>query len=328
MNNIILLICFSISFFVTLFATPSWIKRAKKHGLVGQDVHKLDKRKVAEMGGIAVILGFIFAILSYVALTINQPNTEKNTLMVLGILCSLLMTTVIGIIDDILGWKIGLRQYEKPILTLIATIPIAILLIGDNTLLLPFLGSVNIGIVYSVLLIPAIILITTNGFNMLAGYNGLEAGQGIIILGTLGAIAFKLGNFWPGTIAFIMVFGLAAFLIHNFYPAKVFPGDSLTYSVGALIGIVAIVGHLEMTLLILFIPYGIEFFLKMRGKFQKESFAKLHKDGSLYVTGIYGLEHVMVRIISKFKKVREYEVIISVWIIQLILGVITWMVFR
>ncbi|MGV8086567.1 MAG: glycosyl transferase family 4 [Candidatus Woesearchaeota archaeon] len=326
MNNIILIICFIISFLVALVLIPIWIKKAIKGGFFGKDIHKLKNTHVAEMGGVIVMIAFVLGLLGYVALTINTPNTEENTIMILGILTAILITTIIGIIDDILGWKIGLRQYEKPIITLLAVIPIAII-VQDSNLLIPLLGQINLGIFYTILFIPLLILFTTNSFNMLAGYNGLETGQGIIILSTLGAMAFTLGKFWPGAIAFIMVFALIAFLIHNFYPARVFPGDSLTYSVGALIGIIAIVGKLEHVLLIIMIPYFLEFFLKLRGKFQKESFAKLNKDGSLYVKEIYGLEHLMVRFIGKFKKVREYEVVIGIWTIQLILCIIAWMVF-
>lgn len=327
MNNITLLICFLVSFVSTFVLIPIWIKKAKKGEIVGRDIHKKDGRKVVEMGGVPVMFGFLLGLLSYVALTINQPNTEKNTIFILGILSAILLTTIIGILDDVLGWKIGLRQYEKPIFTILATIPIAILNTGTSVFV-PILGNVDLGIFYSILVIPLIILITTNGFNMVAGYNGLEAGMGMFILMTLGFISFfKFGLFWPGAIAFIMVFALIAFLIFNFNPASVFPGDSLTYSVGALIGIVAIFAHVEYLLLILFLPYGIEFFLKLRGKLQKESFAKLRKDGSLYVNDIYGIEHIAVRLLGKFtKKVHERDVVFLIWTFQIILCIIAWVV--
>jgi UDP-N-acetylglucosamine--dolichyl-phosphate N-acetylglucosaminephosphotransferase len=304
---------------------PLWIKKAKKNDIVGSDIHKKDKRKVVEMGGVPVIFGFLLGLLTYVALTINQINTEKNTIFILGILCTILITAIIGILDDVLGWKIGLRQFEKPIVTILATIPIAILGNGTSAFI-PIIGNVEFGVFYSLLIIPIIILVTTNGFNMIAGYNGLEAGMGMLILITLGLISFfKLEIFWPGAIAFIMVFALMAFLIFNFYPASIFPGDSLTYSVGALIGIVAIFAHVPYILLILFLLYGIEFFLKLRGKFQKESFSKLKKNGSLYVDGIYGIEHIAVILIGKVKKkVNEKDVVLVIWTFQVILCIIAW----
>lgn len=327
MNNITILICFLISFVATFAMIPVWIKKAKNNKIVGRDIHKLDRREIVEMGGVPVIFGFLLGLLLYVALTNNTINTENNTIYILGILCTILLTTIIGILDDVLGWKVGLRQYEKPLITILATIPIAILNTGTSVFI-PIIGILDFGILYAILVIPIIILITTNGFNMIAGYNGLEAGMGMFILMTLGFISFfKLGLFWPGAIAFIMAFALMAFLIFNFYPASVFPGDSLTYSVGALIGIVAIFAHLEYLLLILFLPYGIEFFLKLRGRFQKESFSKLKKDGSLYVNGIYGLEHIAVRLVGKFKKkVTEKDVVFLLWAFQIVLCIVAWVV--
>ncbi len=50
-----------------------------------------------------------------------------------------------------------------------------------------------------------------------------------------------------------MVGALLAFLWFNWYPAKVFPGDTLTYSVGALVACIAILGDMEKIAVILFI---------------------------------------------------------------------------
>jgi len=52
------------------------------------------------------------------------------------------------------------------------------------------------GIFYALLIVPIGITGATTTYNMLAGFNGLEAGQGIIILGFLSFIAFMTGNPW------------------------------------------------------------------------------------------------------------------------------------
>src|SRR3989344_2780262 len=65
---------------------------------------------------------------------------------------------------------------------------------------------------------------------------------------------------------------LLAFFIFNKHPAHIFPGDTLTYPIGTIIAIIAILGNIEKFALILFIPYLIEGLLKARGKMQKESF--------------------------------------------------------
>ena len=179
----------------------------------------------------------------------------------------------------------------------------------------------DLGLIYPLIVIPAIILVGTNGFNMLAGYNGLEAGQGIIILSTLAYFSYVNGSPGLTIVALLMVSALIAFWFYNRYPAKIFPGDTLTYTVGALAAIIAIFANLEKLFLILFIPYIIEFFLKLRGKFKKESFAKIKDDNTLVpkYEKIYGLEHVMVNLLNKLKfKTTERKVVYSIYFVQII----------
>jgi len=137
----------------------------------------------------------------------------------------------------------------------------------------------------------------------LAGYNGLEAGQGIILLSSLAIVAFFTGSSWLSVIALCMVFSLVAFLIFNFCPAKVFPGDSLTYSIGGMIAILAILGNFEKIAIFFFIPYIIEFGLKSRGKLVKHSFGKPNKDGTLSLNykKIYSLNHLFIFLMKKLR---------------------------
>ncbi|RLE38561.1 glycosyl transferase family 4 [Candidatus Woesearchaeota archaeon] len=325
--NWILFLGVVISFVATLLLTPQWIKRAKKAQLTGRDMHKLEHREVAEMGGIVVLVGFLGGALFYIALrtfVFNDIGYQINLGMMAAITTTLIIA-IIGIMDDILGWKLGLRQHQKPILCALAALPLMVVNAGISIVTLPFLGPINLGLVYPIILIPLIITITANGFNMLAGYNGLEAGQGIIILATLGIASWITGATHITMICFIMVAALIAFLYFNLPPAKVFPGDVLTYTVGALIGIVAILGNMERVLLLLFIPYIIEFFLKLRGKFRKESFARVLPNGSLAnkYSNIYGLEHFAILLIRKIKKFAyEREVVFLLYGFQIIMALL------
>ncbi|MBU4491391.1 MAG: hypothetical protein KKD69_02900 [Euryarchaeota archaeon] len=58
-------------------------------------------------------------------------------------------------------------------------------------------------------------------------------------------------------IAVTTISALIALLYFNKYPAKVFPGDTLTYPVGAIVAIVAILGNMEKSAVILFSLYYI-----------------------------------------------------------------------
>ena len=167
----------------------------------------------------------------------------------------------------------------------------------------------------------------TTVYNFLAGFNGLEAGQGILIVGFLSCVAYITGTHWLSLVGLCMVASLGAFWIFNKMPAKVFPGDIMTYSVGALIGAMAILGNFERIAFIVFIPYVIEMILKVRGKIElkdgkfPKSFGIPKKDGSLDLPykKIYGLTHFSIWFLKKFKKrVFEDDVVYFIHIIQIL----------
>jgi len=315
-----------IALIVTLFLVPFWVRRARAHKLVAVDVHK-KKSKVAKLGGLCVVTGFLVGVLAFVALDVFV-NKSVDLLHLFAALCSILIAAFIGLADDILGWKIGLRQWHKVVLMILAALPIVVLNVGESLIHIPFLGAVNIGLLFPLAVVPLAIIGASNGFNMLAGFNGLEAGMGILILSTLGWLSYIRDYTVAAVLSFCMVGALLAFLIFNWYPARIFPGDTLTYPVGTLIAVVAILGNIEKFALILFIPYFIEFFLKARGRMQKESFGKLKKDGSLTnrYEKWYGLEHVMITVWEKSKfKATEQRVVLGLFALQLVfvIGVLT-----
>jgi len=315
-----------LSFLVTLKLLPSWIYRAKKANLTGKDINKPDHKEVAELGGLAVICGFLAGSLTYIAISVFFYKSAPFTYTLFASLTAVLIATIIGLVDDILGWKIGLRQRQKMMLTIAIALPIVVINAGTSTMAIPLLGKVDFGLIYPLLFIPIAIIGASNAFNMIAGYNGLEAGMGIIMLTTLSYLSYKTGTYWIAVLGLCMTAALIAFLIYNFYPAKVFPGDTLTYSVGTMIAIIAIMGNLEKFALILFIPYILEFILKARGKMQKESFSKVLPDGSL--TNLYdkwyGLEHIVISFLRKLKgKAHEWEVTFFFIAAESLLAVIT-----
>ena len=128
-----------------------------------------------------------------------------------------------------------------------------------------------------------------------------------------------------------MVVSLIVFFYYNKFPAKVFPGDILTYSVGALIASMAILGNFEKIAIFVFIPYIIETVLKLSGGLKKQSFATPKKDGSLEMPykKIYSLTHLSLFILKKFKKrVYEKDVVYLIFIFQIIICLLALLIFR
>ena len=324
------MICLVISFLVSLFATIFWIKAARKAGLVGKDMNKYEKPEVAEAGGIAVVVGILAGFLAYIAIKTFYFHTISNLVEIFAIITVFLIVALIGFTDDILGWRIGLGQWKKPVLCLLASIPLVVINAGHTEMSLPFFGNINFGLFYPLVLVPIAVMCAANVFNMLAGYNGLESGLGIIMLATLGIIVYPFAS-WITILSFCAVFSLLGFLFFNKFPAKVFPGNVLTYGIGALAACIAIVGNMEKATLILFLPFIMQFFLKARGKMKKESFALPKKDNGLELRykKIYGLEHFAVVFLKKLRpshKTYEKEVVGLLLLLEIIFVIIAFVV--
>jgi len=317
--QILLLVPLFLGLLVTFFSLPFWIKRAKKEGLSGKDMHKVGKEEVAEAGGVCVLMGFIIGALSYIAIKTFYFKSYDDIMEIFSLLCVVLIVAFVGFTDDILGWKLGLTRTLRIVFLIFASLPLVVINAGQT--LTP---ETIFGIAYPLLFVIVGIVGASSTFNFLAGYNGLEASQGIIILSALSLITYIAGSKWLSIIGFAMVFSLIAFYIFNKHPAKAFPGDILTYSVGALIAIIAVFGNIEKIAIFFFIPYILETVLKLRGKLKKESFAKVNPDGSLEMpySKIYGLEHLAIYILKRVKpskKVYEKEVVYLINFFQILI---------
>jgi UDP-N-acetylglucosamine--dolichyl-phosphate N-acetylglucosaminephosphotransferase len=301
-----------VSFAATWITAPKWIRKAPEIGILGFDMNKPGRPKVAEMGGVCVVFGFVLSILIHIGLMTFWLH-KQDYVAILAVLCTVLSVCIIGIMDDFLGWKKGLRQWQKPIFTLFAALPMMVINAGHSIMNLPVVGVTDFGFIYPLLIVPLGIVGASNVYNMVAGYNGLEAGMGVILLSTLGYFAFINGKQSAMIMALCMASALLAFLYFNWYPAKVFPGDTLTYSVGALAACVAILGDIEKIAVLLFLPYALDFIIQAAGGFRREAFAKVNEDGSLEkpYKGIYHLTHLAIVVLKQLtEKVYERDVVL------------------
>jgi UDP-N-acetylglucosamine--dolichyl-phosphate N-acetylglucosaminephosphotransferase len=309
---------------------PFWIRKAKQIGLLWEDMNKPKREKnVAGSGGITVVIGAMIGIFLYIAIqTFYFKSSDGISIQIFAMISMLLLVAGIGLIDDLFGWKKGgLSKRSRIILVLLSAIPLMVINAGDSTMM-----GINLGILYPLLIIPIGILGATTTFNFLAGFNGLEAGQGIILLSAMSFVTYITGNPWLSVIGLCLVASLLAFYIFNANPAKIFPGDTLTYVIGASIAGMAILGNTEKIALFFFIPYMLEAILKLRGKLKKQSFGKPNKDGSLEMPyeKIYGLEHLSIAILKKIKpskKVYENDVVYSINIFQILIILLGFVLF-
>lgn len=306
-------------FIATFIGLPPFIKRMHLRGIIGKDINKLHTPPVAEMGGTIVLLGFIFSAMVGLFLhTYLGFLPQLDILPVLAAMLTIVLVGLLGIIDDLIGWKKGIRQYQHALFPIFAALPIMVLpqTIGSVGFDLPFIGVVSLGIWYSLIVVPIAITGASNAANMLAGLNGLEAGLGLISTMAMLLIAYWQAEYAVVILLIGMIGALLAFLQFNWFPAKVFPGDALTLMMGATIAAASIIGNMEKIGLMLFALYFIELLLKARTKMQAQSFGIPQQDGGLKAPEkMASLTHVVMRLGKG--KWNEEKVVIGLLFLQL-----------
>ncbi|HLC47794.1 MAG TPA: hypothetical protein VJI13_01865, partial [Candidatus Norongarragalinales archaeon] len=111
-----------------------------------------------------------------------------------------------------------------------------------------------------------------------------------------------------------------AFLFYNRYPAKIFPGDVGTYTIGATIASAVIVGNLEFFGLVLFAPYFAEFAIKARYLFRGQNYGTL-KNGKLVAPA---RPESLTHYVMKLRPMNEGEVVMTILLMEAIVAIIAF----
>jgi len=222
---------------------------------------------------------------------------------------------LIGIIDDL----VSMPQQIKAFMPLFAALPLIVIKGGSTFIKIPFWGNVNFGLLYTLVIIPLEVTIAANAVNMLAGFNGLEVGMGIIAVGSLAIIAYLLGKITVLVILLATLGALSATLYYNWYPAKILVGDVGTLSIGAIIAVAVIMGNFEIAGAILLIPYIVDFSIKAKNHFPY-SFGE-YKDGKLYCPegGPVGLGQLIMKVCGG---ISERNLVLVLMGIEAVFGVV------
>lgn len=307
----LLLVPFLLSFLLSLLVYPSAIEALKKKNFLGFDVHS--KRYIPEAGGIVVTVCFlIFSLLSMMFFEVDK-NAYLATVL------TVLFMSFIGLVDNLLS----IKQWQKMIIPLIAALPLVVLKEGVTTMTLPLIGIVDFGPLYTFLLIPIGISVASNLSNMLAGYNGLETGIGFIILLMLMLFCYLNGYVEGTLIAGALAGSQLSLFLFNKYPAKVFPGDVSTLTVGAAAASLSIVGNFEGFAALLFLPHAIDFFIKAWNGFPHSILQDRVKGNIIVPKKIHGFTQLVLRL----KPMTEEQLAYTFIAIEIIVAIIAFLLY-
>lgn len=225
------------------------------------------KQGTPTMGGMMFILGIVLAVMLG-AMTMNINGSTSGSLNQLYLIAGVIMAVAFGALgfaDDyvkvVKKQNLGLTAKQKMAgQLLIAMIYLAVLYFGgaSSTILqLPFLGQLDIGLLYYPFAI-FVIVGTVNAVNLTDGVDGLcssvtfVAAIGMMIVSTI------LGASEMNMLAGALAGGCLGFLCWNFHPAKVFMGDTGSLFLGGMLCALAFGVRFPVLLLFVGIIYIVE----------------------------------------------------------------------
>ena len=237
---------------------------------IGPKWHK-NKQGTPTMGGLRFIIGVtVSVVVSYMLLRFNSPLGERpdSPMIKARLLYGLMLAIAFGLIgfaDDyikiIRKHNEGLTPRQKLLLqTMFGIIYLLLLYISGSRstgLTFPFLGSIDIGILYYPFALFAILALS-NAVNFTDGLDGLLSSVTFVV-GIAYMIITSILQMWEmGIMAAAMAGGCLGFLIWNFYPAKVFMGDTGSLFLGGLIIALAFGTGLPVYIVLIGLIYVVE----------------------------------------------------------------------
>ena len=241
-----------LTMILAFLLTPLIKKLAFKIGAVDKpNSRRVNKVAMPTAGGLAIYIAFSISVLFFFPDLIPMKYA-------IHLVVSSGIVVVTGLIDDIFE----LKPRQKLLGVILAALYVCFVFdVTVSTISLPHIGAIPLqwlSYPFTILWIAGL----TNAINLVDGLDGLASGISIIALTTIGIIGYvasatdavKLQV--PLTI-FILLMSVLGFFPFNFYPAKIFLGDTGALLLGFLISVLSIQGLKNATLITLITPLVI-----------------------------------------------------------------------
>jgi len=242
------LIAFILAGGVSFILTPLVRQLSLKMGWLDEpNWRKINKKPIPRMGGIAICLGFAISL----AVLASKEPFAHDRYRLLGLLGSALVIFLVGVEDDIRGLSARRKLFYQIIAALVACLFGYLI----EKISFPFGGPLNLPFIVSLGITVFWIVGFTNAINLLDGLDGLASGVVAIIAASLCFASIKNSNPFAAILSLAIAGSALGFLRYNFYPAKIFMGDSGSMFLGFVLALISIEGaHKGATLIAMSIP--------------------------------------------------------------------------
>lgn len=230
---------------IAFVATPAVIWMDHKIGAIDHPSdRKVHANPTPTLGGTAIFIGIIGA--GIVASNMGEFSAIfETTSEPLGIAAAALVIFILGFVDDFHALPAPVKLAGQ----ILASGILFLAGVKMQNILLPGFGYVNVSDDVSVLVTVAWLVATMNAINLVDGLDGLAAG-----IVAIAATSFFVYTFFlykdlapifvssAPMVSIIIAGACLGFLRHNFYPAKIFMGDSGSMLLGLMLGAATIAG--------------------------------------------------------------------------------------
>ena len=230
------------------------------------------KRNIPTMAGMVFILSIVVITLLF---NLDRGQTYLP-------LAALVGGAIVGLLDDI----INLRSNGKGTAGLRSSIKFAMIAflglflgwffyykLGVNSIYVPFVGDWTLGW-WIVPIFAFAVVATGNAVNISDGLDGLAGGLLAISYMAFSVIALVQGQYILAGFTFTVVGALLSYLWFNIYPARFFMGDVGSFSLGASLGVIAMLTDSLFLLPIIGILFVVEAGSSALQIFSKKVFGK------------------------------------------------------
>ena len=325
-SNLLIIYIFLIFFLISLLITKYGLKIIAQFNLIqnirneGPSLH-LNKQNTPTMGGIFIILPFLFLLLII--------NYNLNSIGISLLIFCTLSFFIIGFLDDYLSISkkrnTGLKSNEKFLLQALISILFVILASKSNYITPLIMLTTNWNIDTNILIYPICFIALvglSNAVNLTDGLDGLASGCSSIVFYGLGTEILIKGQkefIIYALFAYAMSGLCMGFLKFNKYPAKIFMGDTGSLTIGAVLGSISILTNSFFTL---FIISGI-FIIEALSVIIQVGFFKITK--KLFKKGKRVFLMTPIHHHFELKGIKEEKIVENFWkinILLLVLGIV------
>ncbi len=248
------LLVLAVAALITFSTTPLVLKLSRRIGAVDTPTdRKVHAVPTPSLGGIAIFLGFVGAMA--VASVIEPFKQSFRPLFIyparetIGILVAATIVFALGVVDDLTKGKGGVQAPVKLSVQLLAAGLAFLFGVRLEYLRVPGVGGLYVSQDVSAIVTVIWIVVVVNAVNLMDGLDGLAAGITSIASMAFFVYTYQLsqqGLTGPEptaqVISIILVGATLGFLRYNFNPAKIFMGDSGSYTLGFLLAAGTVVG--------------------------------------------------------------------------------------